>query len=468
MAANNQETVTAVSSTKSSNVRDETISRPQIARSRMATGSSWRQKIEQKLESVQGEIQQGPWDPLPMLKSPSAVKKFFSGYEMGTNILQDRQSHSRWAIEEVLKLYGSEKSFETTGEVMQGKMIRYGHGQASIPKQVIQAITVDSFQDIDFDDANRSNVKDGDCKLTQTVGSAAQALFAASHNSLGPPISCCAKYLRMKKCGEYGRDKMTVWRNTKLFPALTGENGSKGLLDTQITAIVFLLSRLLGDLPKLKALESPASTRNRMKLRGPRYSGAILADSMGLGKTLTVVALLDLIAGRKLNVKIKDGQEMHYPILLLAPSIMVAGQWADELVKSSSSRSIRRILVTGGTEANFPTDYRVRWIPSIYFRVMGACGRSLPGIPRPENPEASKTVLITSISTWAHRTCFFEENEWHSTFTDLGQEFSLVVVDEAHCVKNPATKAAKSVLLLEKEWTILITATPCLNSITGK
>lgn len=115
----------------------------------------------------------------------------------------------------------------------------------------------------------------------------------------------------MEKCGEYGRDKLTIWKSPLLFPKVDGEEGSKsGFLDQQVTSIVWILQRFLGQLPRLKVLnpetdeffpDTKEDKQNRNKLRGPKFSGGILADSMGLGKTLSCIACLELMAGHKLN-----------------------------------------------------------------------------------------------------------------------------------------------------------------------
>lgn len=77
---------------------------------------------------------------------------------------------------------------------------------------------------------------------------------------------------------------------------------------------MWLLSRFFGKLPKLVTARWPSglptddTDRSQQdKLAGPELRGAILADSMGLGKTITAVALLSLLCSRGLNVIKESG-----------------------------------------------------------------------------------------------------------------------------------------------------------------
>lgn len=244
---------------------------------------------------------------------------------------------------------------------------------------------------------------------------------------------------------------------------------SKGFLDNQITAIVWILSRFLGELPKLKDHETSFEAENRKKLRGPKYGGAILADSMGLGKTLAVIATIELMASRGLNVDHdpESGMEYHSPILILCPNVTVASQWVEEIIQNTNPESIYKIIVSGGSSNHFPTDARIYHLNRTECKYWP---ESYNYVWQMEDRRASKTVIIMPIATWASRTTFRDDEDgdptWHSRFTDEGRYFSVVCVDEAHKVKNASTKAFKSVSLLEREYTLLLTATPCLNTLT--
>jgi SNF2 family DNA or RNA helicase len=300
--------------------------------------------------------------------------------------------------------------------------------------------------------------------------------MAASPNSLGPPIDPCAAYLKMTKCGQYGRNKSTVWRSP-LFANLDNEDGRRGLLDHQVTGIVWLLSRLFGNLPTLKFTDpdtgrlrtnvvTPFDAENRDRLKGPKYFGGILADSMGLGKTLITIALMDLLVSQRLNVvQAKDGRSKHRPILLLTPNATVASQWIQEISQVIDESTIRHIVVSGsGLEAP-PDQYRVVHLGRECFKLWP---EAVSYMWDEDDTRASQVVLIMTMESWAGRTCTLHkcDREWHSSFTDEGRAFSLVIVDEAYKVKNPSTRNWRSVYLLERQFTLLITATPCMNTLT--
>lgn len=331
--------------------------------------------------------------------------------------------------------------------------------------------------------------KDTGCEIVQEAGAVAEEFIAASPNCMGPPIQACAEYLHMEKCGKYGRNNLTVWKSP-LFPRVDGQEGRKGFLDNQLTAIVWILSRFLGRLPQLRvksqdtwnpkkqcyihAEETPEEKANREKLRGPKYFGGILADSMGLGKTLTTIALLDLLSSQKLNVTVEDGKPKYYPMLILVPNATVATQWIDEIEQIGSHRGLKEIIVSGSGLEKTAYQERVRVLTSKEFNNWPD---SLKYVWDNNNRYAASVVVVMSIDTWSQRTCVEvktedehdkekSDTEWKSTFTEKGRKFSVVVVDEAYKVRHAATRLWKSVALLKRQFTLLVTATPCMNVLS--
>ncbi|KAI1875408.1 hypothetical protein JX265_004466 [Neoarthrinium moseri] len=243
-----------------------------------------------------------------------------------------------------------------------------------------------------------------------------------------------------------------------------------GFLPNQVTAIVWILQRFHGELPKLKEFETAKEQDARKRLSAPRLFGGILADSMGLGKTRAVTAALELMAahGSRVEHNKSTGQQSYRPMLVLCPNVTVAAQWAKEFVSNTSRHVIKKIVVGGAKATNYAEgknlDDRVTHIEAEDFREWPD---HLSYMWNTENPRASMTVLIMPIDTWSARTIRTrtEDGERYSTFTQDNRGFSVVCVDEAHKIKNSLTKNWRSVYLLERAYTLLVTATPCTNDL---
>jgi SNF2 family DNA or RNA helicase len=144
-----------------------------------------------------------------------------------------------------------------------------------------------------------------------------------------------------------------------------------------------------------------------------RMSGrAILADEVGLGKTIEAGIVLSELRVRGLARR----------VLVLAPTGLV-GQWGEELERKFA-------------------------VPTV---VAGAGGWSEESTGTIEDP-----VVLASLAT-ARR----------SSLRDLLTEvaWDLVVVDEAHRVRNPRTASSKLVRTLQARFLLLLTATPVENRI---
>ncbi|KAJ8110235.1 hypothetical protein ONZ43_g5926 [Nemania bipapillata] len=424
-------------------------------------------------------VRRGRWDPFDRFRNKEDLTKFYSGFDYRRYQLRDREQFARFVIQQVLKDHPDDE-YNVTGEIMKNEpLVNQSHSPEASDDLVSRAIRADVQQDVDAelpgDLASRAS-KSCENEVTQTIGAAAKSFIAAGSNSLGPPLDPCVRYLSMTKCaGGYGRNNSTVWKSP-FIPKLDNEDGRRGLLDHQVTGIVWLLSRLFGTLPILKykdqttgrhhsTVETLADKEDRDRLKGPKYFGGILADSMGLGKTLITVALVDLLIRQGLNVvHAKNGSSKHRPILLLTPNAAVANQWVEEFSQVIDESILRHIVVSGpGLE-----------LPSNPARVIHIDSESFKKWPKhlrymwdEKDPRASRIVLIMTMETWALRTCTYDDGQtqWRSSLTNEGRGFSLVIVDEAYKVKNHRTKNWQSVYLLERQFTLLITATPCMNTL---
>ena len=146
-----------------------------------------------------------------------------------------------------------------------------------------------------------------------------------------------------------------------------------------------------------------------------RMSGrAILADEVGLGKTIEAGIVLSELRLRGLARR----------VLVLAPTGLVA-QWGEELERKFA----------------IPTEVATRegWTPT---------GAPLSGIEDP--------VVLASLAT-ARRAPL------RDLLTEV--DWDLVVVDEAHRVRNPRTASSKLVRALRARFMLLLTATPVENRI---
>ncbi|RYP29395.1 hypothetical protein DL767_006735 [Monosporascus sp. MG133] len=463
-----------------------TVSDLQQQKKRQLRPKAGRTKFWQKLittelspkTSPQGPIQEGPWDPHGFFRTTEEITRFYSGHPMRPNRLRDRENYARWAIEEALREY-LPGSYQVSGNLIESTSVASEANTMEDVNKILQAVRADGQRDIDAEDPNAN---DGKCEVIHTIRAAAQSLVAASPNSLGPPIDACVNYLKMEKSGEYGHAKLTTWRSPH-FPQVDGQEGRKsGFLDNQVTSIVWILSRFLGELPKLKmpdpeengdlvtVPESKRDKEDRTRLRAPRYAGGILADSMGLGKTLAVIACLELLARQKLNViRTKGSRAKHRPMAILAPNAAVAAQWIEEICQHTDPEAISQIITSGNG-----LQYRKHWSG----RVRSLSAKEFDG-PWPQDvgyvwkskPRSSKAVIIMSIDTFSSRTteaCKGQGGQaaYRSKFARHGRGFSIVVVDEGQKVKNDATRNWKSVSMVDREFTLLVTATPCINSLT--
>ncbi|KAI0885784.1 SNF2 family N-terminal domain-containing protein [Annulohypoxylon maeteangense] len=442
----------------------------------------WKTRIRDKLiASHENHTIHGRLDPHQILKSLTEIKIFYSGHDVHPSRIIDNENFARWAIEEALEEYQPGSNFKTAGNIMEGRSVNIS--KQLLLDKITEAIQVEGQQDIDAEDPNGS--KGSESEIVQDVSAVAETIISASPNSLGPPIEACVSYLRMEKCGTFGRNNLTVWKSP-FFPKLDGQEGRKGFLDNQVTAIVWIMANMLGSLPQLKIKlpeywnpttdtynfprETEIERKHRKRLRRPRYFGGILADSMGLGKTLTTITCLDLMMAQRLHVVKKQGGGFkHCPVLILTPNLIVASQWVDEIEQIGNTASIKKIIMSGEGARKKAGQLRTRVLKASEFREWPD---DLSYVWDEDDPRASKVIIVMSIDTWSSRTCTTKvidkngkvvEGDWHSTFTDLERQFSIVVVDEAYKVRHTTTRYWKSVALLDRQFTLLITATPCMN-----
>ncbi|KAH6770020.1 Helicase protein with RING/U-box domain-containing protein [Perilla frutescens var. hirtella] len=175
--------------------------------------------------------------------------------------------------------------------------------------------------------------------------------------------------------------------------------------------------------------------------------GGILADAMGLGKTVMTIALILARRGRG----IQEGQQVTADrnseninnrqrnsnslkkqkggTLIVCPMALLS-QWKDELEAHSKSDSITIFVHYGGDRTDDP---RVIAEPDVVLTTYGVLTASY------------KSENVNSIY---HRV------EWHR-----------VVLDEAHTIKSSKTQAAQAAFALSSHCRWCLTGTPLQNSL---
>jgi non-specific serine/threonine protein kinase len=144
--------------------------------------------------------------------------------------------------------------------------------------------------------------------------------------------------------------------------------------------------------------------------------GAVLADSMGLGKTIQVLALLES--------QRRSRQARSRPTLLICPMSLVAN-WQREAARFTPEL---RVHVHHGAE-----------------RLTGKQFRTAV---------ADAHLVITTYGLALRDRAELAEVDWHR-----------VVIDEAQAIKNAATKQAKAVRALRAPHRIALTGTPVENRL---
>jgi SNF2 family DNA or RNA helicase len=185
-----------------------------------------------------------------------------------------------------------------------------------------------------------------------------------------------------------------------------------------------------------------------MRTSEPR--GGILADQMGLGKTVTCLA--NIVNGRPLKTFPPHLRPKSHTTLIVVPSSLV-GQWYTEIKRHAKSEATRRTWGLGSTKI-FKDSQSERYQAGEF--------------------EASDIILTTYHdvrSSWpnceipeglseAERKAFFMENIYEKRGPLHRQHFLRIVLDEGHLIANPDTQVAKACFNLVADHKWVLTGTP--------
>ncbi len=147
--------------------------------------------------------------------------------------------------------------------------------------------------------------------------------------------------------------------------------------------------------------------------------GACLADDMGLGKTMQVISILLIMK------KQQDGR----PSLLVLPASLI-GNWKSELERFAPSLS------------------------SLFYHSSQLPRKTMDAITTKNSLIDNIDIVVTTYGTLMRQ-------DWLQV-----QEWKLLILDEAHAIKNPATRQSKAVKTLNAKSRIALTGTPIENRLS--
>ncbi|KAF9695170.1 hypothetical protein EKO04_006891 [Ascochyta lentis] len=250
---------------------------------------------------------------------------------------------------------------------------------------------------------------------------------------------------------------------TNVYSSLTRNENLKGLegherlrtplLDHQKTALDFMSQRENGPIPEKYQLWKPALREGQScyrhsvtgtisRLEHTETGGGILADEMGMGKTLSMLALImrTLDAARKWAETATSSQSAQRncltrarsrATLIVASSDLMINEWLQELTKhfgTAEEHSLRVIKYHGQNR---------RW--------------SLDDL---RNADLVITTYHTSASDYNNANGLLNEIEWYR-----------LVLDEAHIIRRQATGLNRTVADIRARSRWCLTGTPIQNRL---
>ncbi|KIY45440.1 hypothetical protein FISHEDRAFT_49435 [Fistulina hepatica ATCC 64428] len=154
------------------------------------------------------------------------------------------------------------------------------------------------------------------------------------------------------------------------------------------------------------------------------WKGGMLADEMGMGKTIQIIALL-----------ISDAQR---PNLVIAPTVAVM-QWKNELESHTEGM---KVLVWHGSGRESDTKELTKYdVVLTTYAVLESCFR------KQESGFKRKNLIVKEKSP-------IHQIKWHR-----------VILDEAHNIKERATNTAKATFELEADYRWCLSGTPLQNRV---
>ncbi|EDN05959.1 hypothetical protein HCAG_02562 [Histoplasma mississippiense (nom. inval.)] len=197
------------------------------------------------------------------------------------------------------------------------------------------------------------------------------------------------------------------------------------------------------------SLEFPVQEQNCL--------GGILADEMGLGKTIEMLSLIhshkpEVVKGQSAGFDTLSGAFFNaalpvpapYTTLVVAPTSLLA-QWESEAMKASKEGSMK-VLVYYGSDKT--ADLRK------------LCSMSM------SNPNSSPNLIITSYGVVrSEHSQLAGRSAMNSSGGLFSVDFFRVILDEAHYIKNRASKTARACYDIKGTHRWALTGTPIVNRL---
>ncbi|KAI5240215.1 hypothetical protein E4T42_08447 [Aureobasidium subglaciale] len=182
-------------------------------------------------------------------------------------------------------------------------------------------------------------------------------------------------------------------------------------------------------------------------------TGGIVADQMGLGKTVTCIA--NIVNGRPLKAQAASTVSSSHTTLIVVPSSLL-GQWQSELELHTVEEKKRRdwglgpvtVFKDSSSADSVPANFDLFDIVlTTYYDVR----KSWPICVFPEGlPEAEHEA-------------FWMENYWEKRGPLHKFPFLRVVLDEGHVISNPETQISQACFNLVAPYRWILTGTPMIN-----
>ncbi|KAL3667850.1 hypothetical protein V7S43_007400 [Phytophthora oleae] len=189
----------------------------------------------------------------------------------------------------------------------------------------------------------------------------------------------------------------------------------------------------------------------------PKGFGCVLADFMGLGKTLQVITTVQAFLSKKTLDEDGDLKQRHKHVLILAPTICVRN-WEAEVVKWLGKKEARRLgLFTLESSREKKMSDRVRVVKQWYKRggifIMGYELYRLLVLQ-----SSGEDKIAAGNQKYAHLI-----KQVYPYLSDPGPD--LIVLDEGHRVRNHKSKMVKALAHVKTSRRIILTGYPLQNHL---